>query len=106
MARVLVRRMKTVTRHSLAALGKCLLTGSFVQLTISSGLATVVMEKDSAPHQQELDQRVVQQHGESLELDVRWRIQRLLEEICQLLLVVEGLSWIGLRLMNVLTGRP
>ena len=98
--------MKTVTRNSLAALGKCLLTGYYALVTYFSGLATVAMEKDSAPHQQELDQRVVQQHIESLERDVRWRIQRLLEEICQLLLVVEGLSWIGLRLMSVLTGRP
>ena len=62
------------------------------------------MEKDSAPHQQELDQQVDHQHGESLEQDVRWRIQRLLEVIYQLLLVVEGLSWIGLSLMNVSTG--
>ena len=101
MARVLVRRMKTVTRHSLAALGKCLLTEYYALFTHFSGLATVAMEKDSAPHQQELDQQVDHQHGETLEQDVRWRIQRLLEEICQLLLVVEGLSWIGLRLMNV-----
>jgi hypothetical protein len=59
------------------------------------------MEKDSAPHQQELDLPVDHQHRESLEQDVRWRIQRLLEEIYLLLLVVEGSSWIGLMLMNV-----
>ena len=64
------------------------------------------MEKDSAPHQQELDLPVDHQQGESLELDVRWRIQRLLEEIYRLLLVVEGSIWISLSLMNVLTGRP
>ena len=64
------------------------------------------MEKDSAPHQLELDLPVDHQHGETLEQDVRWRIQRLLEEIYLLLLVVEGSSWIGLMLMNVLTGRP
>jgi hypothetical protein len=64
------------------------------------------MEKDSAPHQLELDLPVDHQHGEGLDQDVRWRIQKLLEEIYRFLLVVEGSSWIGLTLMNVSTGRP